>query len=54
MKVVVINGTEKKGITVLLKEMFLKPFRENDEVVEFFLPRDCPMIIAILAAMMPQ
>ena len=42
MKVVVINGTEKKGITFLLKEMFLKPFRENDEVVEFFLPRDCP------------
>lgn len=42
MKIVVINGTEKHGITYRLKEMFLKPFREKAEIAEFYLPRDCP------------
>lgn len=42
MKIVVVNGTEKHGITYRLKEMFLEPFREKAEIAEFYLPRDCP------------
>ncbi|MBD5086147.1 MAG: NAD(P)H-dependent oxidoreductase [Clostridiales bacterium] len=42
MKVVVINGTEKKGVTFKIKEMFLKSFRDRAEIVEFYLPKDCP------------
>ena len=41
MKVTVINGTEKKGVTYRLKEMFLEAF-EGEEITEFYLPRDCP------------
>lgn len=46
MKVVVINGTEKRGVTYRLKETFLSPFKENAEIVEFYLPRDCPNFCA--------
>ena len=42
MKITVINGTEKHGVTYRLKELFLEPFRENAEILEFYLPRDCP------------
>lgn len=42
MKITVINGTEKHGVTYKLKETFLEPFRENAEITEFYLPRDCP------------
>ena len=41
MKITVINGTEKKGVTYRLKEMFLEAF-EGEEITEFYLPRDCP------------
>ena len=42
MKIAVINGTEKRGVTYRLKEMFLAEFRGNAEITEFYLPRDCP------------
>ena len=42
MKITVINGTEKHGITYRLKEMFLEPFRGKAEITEFYLPKDGP------------
>ncbi len=42
MKITVVNGTEKHGITYRLKEMFLTPFKETAEITEYYLPRDCP------------
>lgn len=42
MNITVINGTEKHGVTYHLKELFLKQFRENAEITEFYLPGDCP------------
>lgn len=42
MKITVINGTEKHGVTYRLKELFLEPFRERAEITEFYLPKDCP------------
>lgn len=42
MKITVVNGTSLRGITYKLKEYFLDNFRENAEITEFFLPKDCP------------
>ncbi len=42
MKITVINGTEKHGVTWQLKEMFLEPFKRRGEITEYYLPRDCP------------
>ena len=42
MKITVINGTEKKGVTYRLKEVFLEPFRGEAEITEFYLPKDGP------------
>lgn len=42
MKITVINGTGKHGVTCRLKEMFLEPFRGKAEITEYFLPGDCP------------
>ena len=42
MKITVINGTEKHGVTYKLKEVFLDEFRDGAEITEFYLPRDCP------------
>ena len=41
MKIVVINGTEKRGVTYKLKEIFLEQFRSAD-ITEYYLPKDCP------------
>ncbi|MDE7440259.1 MAG: flavodoxin family protein, partial [Clostridia bacterium] len=41
MKIAVINGTEKRGVTYRLKETFLQSFQGAD-VEEFYLPKDCP------------
>lgn len=41
MKIAVINGTEKRGITYRLKEIFLQSF-QGANIVEFYLPKDCP------------
>ncbi len=42
MKITVINGTEKHGVTYRLKEMFLAEFREKANITEYDLPKDCP------------
>lgn len=42
MKITVINGTEKHGVTYRLKEIFLERFRDSAEITEYYLPRDCP------------
>ncbi len=42
MNITVINGTEKHGVTYRLKEMFLTNFRDNANITEYYLPRDCP------------
>lgn len=41
MKIVVINGTEKQGVTYHLKKIFLQGFKSAD-VDEYYLPKDCP------------
>lgn len=46
MKITVINGTEKHGVTYKLKELFLKNFRDIAEITEFYLPKDCPAFCA--------
>ena len=46
MKITVVNGTEKHGVTYHLKEIFLEPFRDKAEITEFYLPRDCPHFCA--------
>lgn len=42
MNITVINGTEKRGVTYRLKEMFLKEFKEKADITEYYLPKDCP------------
>lgn len=42
MNITVINGTEKHGITYRLKEMFLTVFKDNANITEYYLPKDCP------------
>lgn len=41
MKITVINGTEKRGVTYKLKEIFLERFK-SAEITEYYLPADCP------------
>ncbi len=45
MKITVINGTEKRGVTYKLKEMFLETFK-GSEITEYYLPKDCPSFCA--------
>ena len=42
MKITVINGTEKHGVTYKMKEIFLEDFKNDAEITEFYLPKDCP------------
>lgn len=42
MKITVISGTEKRGMTWRLKEMYLSVLRPQAQITEFVLPRDCP------------
>ena len=42
MKITVINGTEKHGVTYKLKETFLERFKDKAEITEYYLPKDCP------------
>ena len=42
MKITVIYGSEKHGVTYHLTEAFLECFGEDAEIQRFFLPRDCP------------
>ncbi len=41
MKITVINGTEKRGVTYKLKQLFLEDFGAA-EITEYYLPKDCP------------
>lgn len=42
MKIVVINGTEVRGCTYGIKEAFLHTLRADNEIREFYLPKDLP------------
>ena len=42
MKITVINGTEKHGVTYKMKEIFLEEFKKDAEITEYYLPKDCP------------
>jgi len=46
MKITVINGTEKQGVTYRLKELFLENFKSVAEITEYYLPKDCPSFCA--------
>ena len=46
MKITVINGTEKHGVTYKMKEMFLEEFKKDAEITEYYLPKDCPSFCA--------
>ncbi len=46
MRITVINGTEVKGVTYRLKEIFLQELRDKAEITEFYLPWDCPSFCA--------
>lgn len=43
MNITVINGTEQKGCTFAMKEIFLSAMGGGHDVKEYFLPRDCPV-----------
>lgn len=45
MIITVINGTEKRGVTYKLKELFLQKFKSAD-ITEYYLPKDCPSFCA--------
>ena len=42
MKITVINGSDKHGVTWKMKEIFLEAFRNRAEITEFSLPKDGP------------
>lgn len=42
MKIVVLNGTEKHGVTYQLKEIFLADFKGKAEITEYAFPKDLP------------
>ena len=46
MKITVINGTAKHGVTYRMKEIFLEQFRDEAEITEYYLPKDCPAFCA--------
>ena len=43
MKTVVINGTEVQGCTYHIKEAFLAPMRNDNDIIEYYLPKDMPL-----------
>jgi multimeric flavodoxin WrbA len=46
MKITVVNGTEKHGVTYRMKEIFLEQFSDEAEITEYYLPKDCPAFCA--------
>ncbi len=42
MRIVVINGTEVKGCTYQIKEIFLNGLQQGNEISQFYLPKDLP------------
>lgn len=43
MKIAIFNGSDKKGCTWNLKNMFMDSLGNGHEVVEFFMPKDLPV-----------
>ena len=43
MKITVINGTEIRGCTYGIKELFLDTLGRGNEIKEYYLPKDCPV-----------
>jgi len=43
LDIVVINGTELKGCTFSMKDSFLTAMGEGHSIIEYFLPKDCPV-----------
>jgi len=42
MNITIINGTEQKGCTFAMKEVFLSAMGDGHNITEYKLPRDCP------------
>jgi len=42
MNIIVINGTERRGCTYAMKEMFLDTIGRDHRITEISLPADCP------------
>ncbi|MDR2822787.1 MAG: NAD(P)H-dependent oxidoreductase [Acholeplasmatales bacterium] len=42
MKIIIINGTSYKGCTYQMKEMFLNSMGLDNDIVEYYLPKDSP------------
>lgn len=42
MKIIVINGTEIRGVTYHMKNLFLEALGDQHEITEFYLPKDMP------------
>jgi len=43
MNIIVINGTEQKGCTFAMKELFLASIGDGYSITEYYLPHDCPV-----------
>lgn len=43
MNITVINGTELKGCTLAMKDIFVSSMGDGHNITEYFLPRDCPV-----------
>jgi multimeric flavodoxin WrbA len=42
LNIAVINGTEQKGCTFAMKEIFILAMGGGHNITEYYLPRDCP------------
>jgi len=43
MNITIVNGTEQKGCTFAMKELFLCAMGDGHNISEYYLPRDCPV-----------
>ena len=46
MNIVVINGTEKRGVTYRLKELFLAEFKAGADITEYFAHTSATVVSA--------
>lgn len=47
MKITVINGTEKRGVTYKLKEKFLERFKMNSQITNTICPKNALIFVAV-------
>ena len=40
MHITIINGTEQKGCTYAMKEVFISALESDNKVTEFYLPKE--------------